>query len=63
MKLEKALSVMEKDTNSQDTEEEDCSPVKKKTKHENRTPHNESLDESDESDQDNQSDGEIMNGN
>ena len=54
---------MEKDTNSQDTEEDDCSPVKKKTKHENRTPHNESLDESDESDQDNQSDGEIMNGN
>ena len=30
MKLEKALSVMEKDTNSQDTEEDDCSPVKKK---------------------------------
>ena len=37
---------MEKDTNSQDTEEEDSSPAKKKTKHENRTPHDQLLGES-----------------
>ena len=54
---------MEKDTNSQDTEGADISPVKKKAKHEKRTPDNQLLAESEESsDQGDQSDDEIMNG-